>query len=423
MRVKAGLLGTGLVASVVLATVAAAQPKPAKPLDQGPFTSDGSFATGDGERGIWHIDATLAGGGFTGIATIEIGGHKATGTLMRDYSYYTASSQRCVFKFDNGRTSGEIAGFCDSTGMHEVFVNAVVPELGRTSTPTGNGTGTVSTPAAAAAPAPALTPPVVRAPAPPANSAPPQAPRPAATLPGGKLSPNQGPVSTSGTFVTGDGHQGTWRIDALLQGGKFTGTGTIDIGGNAVTAPLRPGSTYVSSTGRCLFEFADGRLRGEVAGVCDTASFHDVFVTAVVPELGYETTPSGGGSGSVQTGPAQAAANGVLPTGRLGCWWWQSTIAPIGGGTGTRQLRPSTMGSLTLSPAGTWQTATQRGNFVREGDRIRFTSGTYAGAVGTLQADNSGAPAVYFEREDNTDASGRMLVDPGRTACTASGQG
>jgi hypothetical protein len=74
--------------------------------------------------------------------------------------------------------------------------------------------------------------------------------------------------------------------------------------------------------------------------------------------------------------------------------------------------------TLTLSPNGTYRTNSASGSFVREGDRLRLTSGAFAGAVGRLQPDRSGQPAVYFAREENRRANGVHIVDPGRTACT-----
>ena len=65
------------------------------------------------------------------------------------------------------------------------------------------------------------------------------------------------------------------------------------------------------------------------------------------------------------------------------------------------------------------QTANTRGRFVRDaGDTIKLVSGQFAGAVGYLQPDKSGAPAVYFERDENRTAANVHIVDPQRTSCT-----
>ena len=86
---------------------------------------------------------------------------------------------------------------------------------------------------------------------------------------------------------------------------------------------------------------------------------------------------------------------------------------------GTRELRFSNMGTLMLSPNGTYRTNSTSGRFVRGGgDTIRLVSGQFAGAVGHLQPDKSGRPGVYFERDENRNAQGVHIVDPQRTSCT-----
>jgi hypothetical protein len=88
------------------------------------------------------------------------------------------------------------------------------------------------------------------------------------------------------------------------------------------------------------------------------------------------------------------------------------------------ELRYSNMGFLQLSPNGTYQTANTRGRFVRgSGDTIKLVSGQFAGAVGHLQPDRSGTPAVYFEREENRTAANVHIVDPQRTSCTVKRKG
>jgi hypothetical protein len=82
------------------------------------------------------------------------------------------------------------------------------------------------------------------------------------------------------------------------------------------------------------------------------------------------------------------------------------------------ELRISNMVTLTLSANGTYRTNKADGKFVREGEMIRLTSGSFAGAVGRLVPDRSGEPAVYFERDDNRRPDGIHIVDPARTSCT-----
>ncbi|MCP1471134.1 hypothetical protein J3E64_002838 [Sphingobium sp. OAS761] len=83
------------------------------------------------------------------------------------------------------------------------------------------------------------------------------------------------------------------------------------------------------------------------------------------------------------------------------------------------ERRYSNMGTLTLDPRGSYRTANGTGSFRGEaGDVIRLTSGPFAGAIGHLQPDRSGQPAVYFERDENRDARDVHIVAPQRTSCT-----
>jgi hypothetical protein len=75
------------------------------------------------------------------------------------------------------------------------------------------------------------------------------------------------------------------------------------------------------------------------------------------------------------------------------------------------------MGFLILSPDGSYRTQNATGRFERRGDAIKLTSGAYAGATGRLRPDNSGAPAVYFELDENRRANGSGIVDPWSTFC------
>lgn len=117
---------------------------------------------------------------------------------------------------------------------------------------------------------------------------------------------------------------------------------------------------------------------------------------------------------------APAAAPGRLPDGTLVCAFSAPKIGLQGGEAAQYSLLFSAMGSLTLHPAGSYSASRQTaGRFVRVGgDKIRLTSGTWAGALGTLESDRSGAPAVVFHRDENRRQDGVHIIDPYTTRCT-----
>ncbi|URW74886.1 hypothetical protein M9980_09945 [Sphingomonas donggukensis] len=117
--------------------------------------------------------------------------------------------------------------------------------------------------------------------------------------------------------------------------------------------------------------------------------------------------------------PASAPGSGTIPAATLTCAWMERIGGIVAGQDFHDELRFSNMGTLTLGANGSYRTAHAAGRYVRAGgDTIRLVSGPFSGAVGHLQRDRSGEPAVYFEREENRDARGVHIVDPGRTSCT-----
>src|SRR5690606_24737052 len=127
-------------------------------------------------------------------------------------------------------------------------------------------------------------------------------------------------------------------------------------------------------------------------------------------------------TGTLRWGPLAAGASppaGALPTPRL---LWGCRERNGGNGAGGRAHyvpRPSLSSCLQLSAVGTSRTQQGAGRFSREGAAIRLASGPWAGALGRLEPDDSGEPAVYFEREDNRRADGTPIVDPYRTFCVS----
>lgn len=239
---------------------------------------------------------------------------------------------------------------------------------------------------------------------------------------GAPVGPNAGAVSGQGTLSDHDGNQGTWRVEGVLSQGNFTGTGTVEIAGQTVSGPLAKGQSYLEN-GKCYFEIEQGRSHVHLGGPCTTTAIAGLLGGFVAgTEYG---TVNGTMSGTLRFGSAGATAaaakstgSGVLPTRKLTCAFMDRVGGNVAGDMPDYQLHYSAMVTLTLSPAGRYATNVGGGAFVREGDAVRLTGGPFAGAVGRLQADRSGEPAVYFERAENRRADGSFIIDPGRTACT-----
>lgn len=241
----------------------------------------------------------------------------------------------------------------------------------------------------------------------------------AQVAPGGApVGPNAGAVSGQGTLRDNDGHDGTWRVEAVLSGGNFSGTGTVEIAGQTVTGPLAKGQSYLEN-GKCYFEIEQGRSHVHLGGPCTTTAISGLLGGFVAgTEYG---SVNGTMSGTLRFGRAAAAASsgaGILPTRKLTCAFMDRVGGNVPGDMPDYQLHYSAMVTLTLSPAGRYATNVGGGAFARQGNAVRLTSGPFAGATGRLQADRSGEPAVYFEREENRRANGSFIIDPGRTACT-----
>lgn len=239
---------------------------------------------------------------------------------------------------------------------------------------------------------------------------------------GSPVTPNAGAVSGQGVLNDHDGHSGTWRIDAVLSGGSFTGTVSIELNGFTVTGPLTKGTSYLEN-GKCYFEIEQGRSHIHLGGPCTTngvAGRLNGYIAGT--EYGSVTGEMSGtltfARGAAPVAAAGAAAAGTLPTRKLTCAYMERIGGNVAGDYPDYQLHYSAMVTLTLSPAGRYVTNVGGGAFARSGGAIRLTSGPFAGATGRLQPDGSGQPAVYFERADQRRADGSFIIDPGRTACT-----
>lgn len=232
------------------------------------------------------------------------------------------------------------------------------------------------------------------------------------------VNPNMGPVTGQGVLT--DSKQisiGTWAIAARLEGGQFSGSGSVTINGATVTMPLEPRRSYLEN-GKCYFVLVQGRNHISLGGPCTSRAIKGSMSGFLAEGDVFSTTGYMAGSLAF-AGPGAAPVGGVPPTSKLTCAWMERIGGIVAGQPFHYELRFSNMGTLTLSPAGAYRTASSSGRFVRIGnDRIKLVSGQFAGAIGRLQPDKSGRPAVYFERDENRTAQDVHIVDPQRTSCT-----
>lgn len=227
-----------------------------------------------------------------------------------------------------------------------------------------------------------------------------------------QINPNAGPVSGEGTLNDNDGNRGTWNLTGNLAAGQFSGTISMTLGSRAMTVQMK---NAFHENGNCIFKGENGRNRFELRGKCSPSSFGPGTINGYFDGQG---TFDGAFSGALRWGKvaAKPAARGVVPTAKLMCIVRERVGGNVAGDLPRYESRPSSMVSLTLA-GGTYRTRNASGSYSVVGDRVRFTSGHYAGAVGELRADNSGAPAVYFNLDENRRANGTPIVDPWTTAC------
>lgn len=225
------------------------------------------------------------------------------------------------------------------------------------------------------------------------------------------LTPSAGGVRVSGTLDAG----GRYEVQATLKGGSFTGTMRFTLGGQTFTAPLLEKRSYLEN-GKCYFRAEQGRARAEVGGKCDSNGMEGSY-DAFLPGQGMGVGKARG-TITLTGGGAATAAAGQLPTAKLTCAYQDRKFSAKWGEATQYSLAFSNMGSLTLS-GHEYRTARAAGRFERVGaDKIRLASGPWQGALGTLEPDRSGRPAVVFHIEENRRSDGVHIVDPYTTRCT-----
>lgn len=228
-----------------------------------------------------------------------------------------------------------------------------------------------------------------------------------------QVSPNAGAFAAEGLLNDHDGNRGQWAAKGSLAAGDFSGIMSMRLGGKVMNVTMD--HAYYEN-GFCILRGIDGRNRFELRGKCSATAFGPGTAN------GYfdgDRAFTGEFTGGIHWGAAAAktpAQVGIVPSGKLMCIYRERVGGVVAGDIGYRESRPSAMVSLTLS-GGAYRTRNASGRYVVSGNRVRFTSGAFAGAVGDLRPDRSGVPAVYFNLEENRAANGRPIVDPWTTAC------
>jgi hypothetical protein len=229
------------------------------------------------------------------------------------------------------------------------------------------------------------------------------------------LGPNAGALSVSGTANDHDGNKGSFSIQAVLKDGNFTGTGQLAVGPAKVEGALNPKLSYFEN-GKCYFRWEAGPSRAAISGACDSAALTGGRMESFTPDIGAKNGEAQGQVSGGAGAPAPTSPAGTMPTGKLTCAFIDRRIG-VGGSSTQYSLGISNMATLTLS-AGGYRTANGAGRFSRSGDKIKLAEGPFDGAVGTLEADRSGTPAVVFHIEENRRPNGVHIVDPYTTRCT-----
>ncbi|MBN9314312.1 MAG: hypothetical protein J0I99_01090 [Devosia sp.] len=238
---------------------------------------------------------------------------------------------------------------------------------------------------------------------------------------GNELTPDSGAVSFRGLLQSADGHPGEFAVEAALDGGNFSGRATIAIAGKHLEAELVEARSYLEN-GKCILYLEQGRTRFELRGRCDGEQFGHQGSGAFDAYFDGEGQLRGDMTGSTSLGgmpPQSVRTESIsIPTGKLTCAWQEVHISAEASVPNEYLIAYSMMVTLTLAPDGTYRTASASGTYAVAADKILLTSGAFAGAVGTLELDRSGEPAVVFHKAENRDRDGLQRIDPETTDCT-----
>lgn len=237
------------------------------------------------------------------------------------------------------------------------------------------------------------------------------------------LTPNSGPMTFRGTLQSSDGDAGEFLVEATLADGNFTGRGAVAIAGKYLEAELIEAKSFLEN-GRCVLYIEQGRTRFELYGRCDGEQFGYQGSGSFDAYFDGQGSLRGDMAGSMALSgeaPASATTEAIaIPAGKLTCAWQEMHFSADPDVPNEYLIAYSMMVTLTLSPDGSYQTAATSGTYVVAADKIMLTSGAFAGAIGTLELDRSGEPAVVFYKAENRDADGLPRIDPETTHCTLS---
>lgn len=232
------------------------------------------------------------------------------------------------------------------------------------------------------------------------------------------LTPNTGALTMNGELADSGSQVGSFSMQAVLKDGNFTGTATLTVDGTTLSGALLDRRSYLEN-GRCYFRFENGRARAEISGRCDDAGLEGGRFETFIPGLGLKTGTAKARFAMADGAPATAQlVTGKLPSGKLVCAFNEPKVSFKWGEATQYTLQYSNMVNLTLAPGGAYTAGSARGRYSRQDNKIRLVSGPFEGAIGTLENDRSGTPAVVFHIEENRRADGVHVVDPYTTRCT-----
>lgn len=235
------------------------------------------------------------------------------------------------------------------------------------------------------------------------------------------LTPNTGPMQFTGNLLDGGTVIGQFQVNGVLQQGNFTGDMTATVNGVAFSAPLKEGLSFLEN-GKCLLRGELERGRLELLGPCDDTSYGGPqgSFEGFLPGIG---SVRGGMVGTITAAPPAKtkSASVLVPAGKLTCFWYELHLATSNDEINEYYTAYSMMVTLTLHPDGRYETASSGGSYALAGSKVTLRGGMFDGAVGTLEPDKSGDPAVVFYIDENRNAAGTPLVDPATTHCTLQG--
>ena len=181
----------------------------------------------------------------------------------------------------------------------------------------------------------------------------------------GELDPNSGAIFFEGMLQSADGDQGEFAVEAVLARANFTGRAEVAIAGKTLSAELIEARSFFEN-GKCVLYFEQGRTRFELYGRCDGQQFGHQDSGAFDAYFDREGTLRGDMIGTmalsgVAPPPTLQTESIAIPTGKLTCAWQEVHVSAQADVANEYLLAYSMMVTLTLSPDGTYRTASSSG--------------------------------------------------------------